>query len=79
MSVEDEPRADEKCGGSAPPTNFREEGDAMSRQVKFRAWVEGPAGYEMFLADQIDLTGDQGILVLDENGDEFWFPNAVIM
>ena len=27
----------------------------------------------MFLVDQIDLTGDQGVLVYDEDGNEFWF------
>ena len=47
------------------------------RDIKFRIWDE--KSKQILLVDQIDLTGDQGALVYDEDGNEFYFPDAPLM
>lgn len=47
------------------------------RDIKFRIWDE--KSKQILLVDQIDLTGDGGALVFDDDGNEFFFPDAPLM
>jgi len=47
------------------------------REIKFRVWSAKLK--EMLLVDKLDLTGDEGAIVFDENADEHYFTNSPIM
>lgn len=47
------------------------------REIKFRVWSEKLK--EMLLVDKLDLTGDEGAIVFDENADEHYFTNSPTM
>ena len=49
----------------------------QQRVIKFRAWEKEKKS--MFYPDQIDLTGGGGVLVYDDDGNEYWYDNIELM
>jgi len=47
------------------------------RPIKFRVWSEKLK--KLLLVDQLDLTGDEGAIVFDEDANEHYFTNSPIM